>query len=79
MLHPRHKPAIYDIMMVRQAAGRRKTLNIKDRLKSAIYRLRNPERGEDETEFMRRLGAKRLFFLLPFVIAAAIILLIAFR
>jgi hypothetical protein len=65
--------------MVQQAAGRRKTVSIKDRLKSAIYRFRNPERSEDEAEFMRRLGTKRLFFLLPFVIAAVIILLIAFK
>ncbi len=54
-------------------------MSIKDRLKSAIYRFRNPERSEDEAEFMRRLGTKRLFFLLPFVIAAVIILLIAFK
>ena len=54
-------------------------MGIKDRLKSAIYKLRNPERSEDEAEFMRRLGIKRLFFLLPFVIAAIIIMLIAFK
>jgi len=54
-------------------------MSIKDRLKSAIYRLRNPERSENEAEFMRRLGTRRLFFLLPFVIAAIIILLIAFK
>ncbi len=54
-------------------------MGIKDRLKSAIDKLRNPERSEDEAEFMRRLATKRLFLLLPFVIAAVIMLLIAFK
>ena len=54
-------------------------MGIKDRLKSALYRVRNPERSEDEAEFNRRLGTRRLLFLLPFLIAAAIVLLFAFK
>jgi hypothetical protein len=75
---PAKKLCDYGIIVVRQAA-RRKTVGIKDRLKSAIDKLRNPERSEDEAEFMRRLATKRLFLLLPFVIAAVIMLLIAFK
>lgn len=54
-------------------------MGIKDGLKSALYKLRNPQRSEDEAEFMRQLGTKRLLFLLPFLIAAIIILLTAFK
>jgi len=54
-------------------------MGIKDRLKSVLYRVRNPERSEDEAEFSRQLGMKRLLFLLPFLITAAILLLLAFK
>ncbi len=54
-------------------------MSIKDRLKSTLYAIRNPERNDDEAEFNRQLGFKRLFFLLPFIIAAVIVLLLAIK
>jgi hypothetical protein len=65
--------------MVRKAAAGRYDMGIKDRLKNALYQLRNPQRSENEGEFMRQLSTKRLFFLLPFLIAGIIMLLLSFR
>jgi len=73
------KTAICDIIAMWQAIRRRHLMNIRDRLKNAIYKLRNPERDENEAEFQRRLGTKRLYFLLPFLIVAVILLLISFK
>ncbi len=50
--------------------------NVKEKLKSALYKIRNPEYDEREQEFKKQLGLKRLLFLLPFVIAAALFLLL---
>jgi hypothetical protein len=54
-------------------------MSIKQSLKNALYRVRNPELSEDDAEFNRRLGTRRLLFLVPFLIAAAIVLLFAFK
>jgi len=54
-------------------------MSIKDRLKRKLNDIRNPERSEDEIEFNRQLGFKRLLFLLPFIIAAAVMLLLALK
>jgi hypothetical protein len=51
-------------------------MNLRDRLKSA---LRRPEPSPEEAEFNRRLGVKRLLILLPFIIAAAVVLLLSFK
>jgi hypothetical protein len=52
-------------------------MSIKERLKGAL--LRDSVQSEDDAEFNRQLGFKRLLFLLPFLIAAAIVLLLAFK
>ncbi len=52
---------------------------IKDRLSAVLYKIRNPEYDEHEKEFMRGLGAKRLLFLLPFIIAAVIFFLMSLK
>ena len=54
-------------------------MSIKEKLQSALYKLRNPERSEEDAEFNKSLGFKRLLFFLPFLIAAAIILLLSLR
>ncbi len=54
-------------------------MSIKERLEGALSKMRNPERSEEEAEFTRRLGYKRLLFFLPFLIAAAVILLLALK
>lgn len=50
-------------------------MSLKDKLAAGLYRIRNPKRDEDEKEFSRQLGFKRLIILLPFLVAAAIFLL----
>jgi hypothetical protein len=55
----------------------RSGMDLKEKWKQALYRIRNPERGENEREFMRELGFKRLLFFLPFLIAAALVWLLS--
>jgi hypothetical protein len=50
--------------------------NVKEKLKAALYKIRNPEYDEREQEFKQQLGFKRLLFFLPFLIAAALFLLL---
>ncbi len=52
---------------------------IKERLSAILYKIRNPEYDEHEKEFRRELGAKRLLFLLPFIIAALIFFLLSLK
>lgn len=49
---------------------------IKEKLKAALYKIRNPEYDEHEQEFKKQLGFKRLLFFLPFLIAAGLYLLL---
>jgi hypothetical protein len=50
--------------------------NIKEKLKETLYKIRNPEYDEHEREFKQRLGQKRLLFFLPFIVAAALFMLL---
>lgn len=52
-------------------------MNLKEKWKQTLYRIRNPERGENESEFRRELGLTRLLFFLPFLIAAVIFWLLS--
>ena len=55
-------------------------MNIKDRLKNALNRLPGSESSsEEDADFNRRLGFKRLLFLLPFLIIAVILLLMSLK
>ncbi len=54
-------------------------MSIKEKLQNTLYRIRNPERDENEAEFNKNLGFKRLLFFLPFLIAAAIFLLLSLK
>lgn len=53
--------------------------NLKQRLSDALYKIRNPEYDERETEFKRQLGARRLLFFLPFLIAAILFWLLYYK
>jgi len=53
--------------------------NLKEKWAAVLYKIRNPEYDEHEKEFKRELGAKRLLFLLPFIIAAAIFFLMSLK
>jgi len=53
-------------------------VSLKEKWQQTLYRIRNPERDENESEFLKNLGFKRLLFLVPFLIAAAIFLLLSF-
>ncbi|MGE5495136.1 MAG: hypothetical protein ACM3S4_07560 [Burkholderiales bacterium] len=50
--------------------------NIKEKLKETLYKIRNPEYDEHEREFKQQLQKKRLLFFLPFLIAAALFMLL---
>jgi len=54
-------------------------MSIKDKLQSTLYKIRNPERDENEAAFYKNLGFKRLLFFLPFIIAAAVLLLLSLK
>lgn len=54
-------------------------MNLKDRFKTTLYKIRNPQTSEDEASFNKSLGFKRLLFFIPFLIAAAIIMLLALK
>ncbi len=54
-------------------------MSIKDKLQSTLYNIRNPERDENETAFYQKLGFKRLLFFVPFLIAAAVFLLLSLQ
>ena len=54
-------------------------MSIKEKLRDTLYRIRNPERDENEAAFNKSLGFKRLLFFIPFLIAAAIFLLLSLR
>jgi len=53
-------------------------VGLKEKWQQTLYRIRNPERDENEREFLKNLGFKRLWFFLPFLLAAAIFWLLSF-
>lgn len=54
-------------------------MNLKEKWRQTLHHIRNPERDEGDREFMRRLGLKRLLFLLPFIAAALILWLLSLQ
>lgn len=44
--------------------------NLKEKWSEILYKIRNPEYSEHEKEFKQQLNFKRLFFFIPFLIAA---------
>ncbi len=54
-------------------------MSIKEKLRSTLDRIRNPERDENEKAFMNDLGFKRLLFFVPFLIAALIFFLLSLK
>ncbi|MDD5016817.1 MAG: hypothetical protein PHO15_01805 [Eubacteriales bacterium] len=50
---------------------------LKNKLSDILYKIRNPEYDEQEKEFRKDLGSKRLLIFVPFIIAALIFLLLA--
>ncbi len=52
---------------------------LKEKLTAVLYKIRNPQVDEHEAEFNKQLGAKRLLFLIPFIIAAAVLLLLSIK
>jgi len=52
-------------------------VSLKEKWQQTLYRIRNPERDENEGEFLKNLGFKRLLFFLPFLLAAAIFWLLS--
>lgn len=53
--------------------------NLKEKWSAVLYKIRNPEYDEHESEFRRELGAKRLLFLAPFIIAAVVFFLLSLK
>lgn len=52
---------------------------LRQKASETLYKIRNPQYDEHEAEFRKELGAKRLLFLLPFIIAAAIYFLLSLK
>lgn len=51
--------------------------DIKKKLSDTLYKIRNPEYDEHEKEFRKELNFKRLLFMLPFIIAVIILMLLS--
>ncbi len=54
-------------------------MSLKEKLGTVLCRVRNPERDENEKAFMQKLGFKRLIFFLPFLIVAAVFMLLSLK
>jgi len=52
-------------------------MSLKEKWQKTLYRIRNPERDENERDFLKSLGYKRLLFFLPFLLAAAVFWLLS--
>lgn len=52
---------------------------MKEKLRQALEKIRNPERDEHEKEFISHMNWTRLIFFIPFLIAALIFFLLSFR
>ena len=50
---------------------------LKDKAAALLERIRNPQTDDNEREVRRSINFKRLLFLIPFIIAAAIILILS--
>jgi hypothetical protein len=48
-------------------------MSLKEKWQQTLYNIRNPQTDENEPEFRKQLGFKRLLFLLPFIVAVALL------
>ena len=51
---------------------------LKEKAAALLYKIRNPQTDENEREVRRDINFKRLLFLIPFIIAAVVILILSF-
>lgn len=54
-------------------------MSIKQSAKKLLYQIRNPQQDDNEKAYIKRQNAVRLLFLLPFLIAAALMILFSFK
>lgn len=54
-------------------------MSFKEKLQNMLNRIHPPERDDNDAEFNKSLGIKRLLFFLPFLITAAIFLLLSLK
>ena len=54
-------------------------MDIKKRAERLLYRIRNPRQDDKEKSYIKRQNAVRLLFLLPFVVAAILLILYSFK
>ncbi len=52
---------------------------MKEKLRQVLENIRNPQRDEDEKEFIQHMNRTRLLFLAPFLIAALIFFLLSLK
>ena len=52
---------------------------MKENLRQVLEKIRNPQRDEDDKEFIQHLNLTRLFFFIPFLIAALIFFLLSLK
>ncbi len=52
---------------------------MKEKLRQVLEKIRNPQRDEHEQEFVQRMNLTRLFFFIPFLIAALIFFLLSLK
>ncbi len=52
---------------------------MKEKLRQILERIRNPQRDEHEKEFTQRMNLTRLFFFIPFLIAALVFFLMSLK
>jgi|GEM_PF-2044447 hypothetical protein len=54
-------------------------MNLKEKWRQTLSRVRNPETDAHEREFQKQLGFKRLLFLVPFIIAVVLLWLLSHK
>lgn len=52
---------------------------MKEKLRGLLEKIRNPQRDESEKEFTQHMNMTRLFFFIPFLIAALIFFLLSLK
>ncbi len=52
---------------------------MKEKLRGLLEKIRNPQRDDNEKEFIQHMNLTRLFFFLPFLIAAIVFFLLSLK
>lgn len=52
---------------------------MKEKLRGVLERIRNPQRDDNEKEFVQHMNLTRLIFFIPFLIAALIFFLMSLK